>query len=93
MGISRKFRTSAIALISIAGVSLASAADAKKIRVAGNFNTDHSSSIAMQKFSKELDKLTKGELTADIFPAMPTTHAFFSLQGGYHEPDSLYARI
>ena len=43
---------------------------AQKIRIAGNFAIDHSSSIAMNRFAKELAKLTNGELTADVFPAM-----------------------
>ncbi|HER26693.1 MAG TPA: TRAP transporter substrate-binding protein [Rhodospirillales bacterium] len=43
---------------------------AQKIRIAGNFAIDHSSSIAMERFAKELAKLTNGKLTADVFPAM-----------------------
>ena len=43
---------------------------AEKIRIAGNFAVDHSSSLAMEIFKKELTTLTNGELTADLFPAM-----------------------
>ncbi|WP_138469005.1 TRAP transporter substrate-binding protein [Poseidonocella sp. HB161398] len=47
----------------------AATADADKIRVAGNFATEHSSSLAMQKFKEEVESLTDGALTVDIFPA------------------------
>ncbi|MFD2177956.1 TRAP transporter substrate-binding protein [Veronia pacifica] len=42
---------------------------AEKIRVAGNFATEHSSSKAMQVFKDEVQKLTNGDLEVDIFPA------------------------
>lgn len=58
----------AIAAVLLTYVPAAQAA--QKIRVAGNFAVDHSSSIAMERFAKELAKLTNGELTADVFPAM-----------------------
>ncbi len=60
--------TAALAFVGAIWAADTSAAD--KIRVAGNFNTDHSSSIAMAKFAEELAKQTDGALTADIFPAM-----------------------
>ena len=42
-----------------------------KIRLAGNFETTHSSSVAMEQvFKTELIKLTKNQLQVDIFPAM-----------------------
>ena len=41
----------------------------EKIRVAGNFATEHSSSEAMQLFKEEVNKLSSGELEVDIFPA------------------------
>lgn len=46
------------------------AAGAEKIRVAGNFPTDHSSSIAMELFKAEVEKRTGRQLTVDLFPAM-----------------------
>ncbi|KMK68302.1 TRAP transporter substrate-binding protein [Puniceibacterium sp. IMCC21224] len=55
--------TSAIALI-------AASAQAKDvIRVAGNFATEHSSSLAMVKFEEELERLSNGEIDVNIFPA------------------------
>lgn len=44
--------------------------EAAKIRVAGNFAVEHSSSKAMEVFKAELSKLTDGALSAEIFPAM-----------------------
>ena len=42
-----------------------------KIRIAGNFATEHSSSIAMEEvFKSELGRLTNHQLAVDIFPAM-----------------------
>jgi tripartite ATP-independent transporter DctP family solute receptor len=45
-------------------------ANAETLRIAGNFATDHSSSVAMKKFSDEVSKLTNGKLKVDVFPAM-----------------------
>ncbi|BCH21027.1 TRAP transporter substrate-binding protein [Mesorhizobium sp. L-8-3] len=39
------------------------------IRVAGNFATEHSSSLAMVKFEEELERLSNGEIDVNIFPA------------------------
>ena len=47
-----------------------SAANAETLRIAGNFAADHSSSVAMKKFSDEVSKLTGGKLKIDVFPAM-----------------------
>jgi tripartite ATP-independent transporter DctP family solute receptor len=42
-----------------------------KIRIAGNFATEHSSSVSMEQvFRTELAKRTNNQLTVDIFPAM-----------------------
>jgi TRAP-type transport system periplasmic protein len=37
------------------------------LRIAGNFAGDHSSSIAMQQFKKEVDTASKGALIIDVF--------------------------
>lgn len=43
----------------------------QKIRVAGNFATEHSSSVAMEQvFKAELAKRSNNQLGVDIFPAM-----------------------
>lgn len=41
-----------------------------KWRLAGNFATEHSSSVAMNMFRDELAKASGGALTVDVFPAM-----------------------
>jgi len=48
----------------------AAMAQAEKIRIAGNFAGDHSSSLAMKIFKEEVEKSTKGALTVDLFPDM-----------------------
>lgn len=57
-----------VAAVAMFGV--VSAAQAEKIRIAGNFAGDHSSSLAMKVFKDEVEKATKGDLTVDLFPDM-----------------------
>jgi TRAP-type transport system periplasmic protein len=40
------------------------------LRLAGNFATTHSSSVAMEQFKQRLPELSGGALTVDVFPAM-----------------------
>jgi tripartite ATP-independent transporter DctP family solute receptor len=54
----------------IAGMAASGADAAEKVRIAGNFPVEHSSSAAMEIFQQELETATGGELTADLFPAM-----------------------
>ena len=39
------------------------------IRIAGNFATEHSSSLAMEVFKTEVEKLSEGAIEVNIFPA------------------------
>lgn len=41
-----------------------------KWRLAGNFATEHSSSVAMNQFRDDLAKASGGQLVVDVFPAM-----------------------
>lgn len=50
--------------------SFGSATAATKLRIAGNFPVEHSSSQAMELFKTELEKESNGEITVDVFPAM-----------------------
>ena len=43
---------------------------ATKLRIAGNFPTDHSSSLAMELFKEKVAEYSKGDITVDTFPAM-----------------------
>ena len=57
-------------LATLAFVSFSASAQ-DKVRLAGNFEIAHSSSVAMEQvFKPELAKLTKNALQVDLFPAM-----------------------
>src|SRR5262245_33092605 len=59
-------RTARFAFAAVA--LLASAAGAQeKLRIAGNFTPDHSSSIAIQQFKKEVEQATKGKVVIEVF--------------------------
>lgn len=63
------FRRLAAAL-ALAGALLPAAAQ-QKLQIAGNFATEHPSSVAVdQVFKKEIARLTNGQLQVDVFPAM-----------------------
>jgi tripartite ATP-independent transporter DctP family solute receptor len=58
------------AAFAIAG-ALVPAAAQQKLQIAGNFATEHPSSIAVdQVFKKEVARLTNNQLQVDVFPAM-----------------------
>lgn len=49
----------------------AAASAQQKLQIAGNFATEHPSSIAVEQvFKKETARLTNGQLQVDVFPAM-----------------------
>jgi tripartite ATP-independent transporter DctP family solute receptor len=55
----------------LAVLCVATAAQAQtKWRLAGNFATEHSSSVAMNQFRDEIAKASGGQFTVDVFPAM-----------------------
>ncbi|CAN0428126.1 unnamed protein product [Ectocarpus sp. 12 AP-2014] len=43
---------------------------AERLRIAGNFPTDHSVSRAMEVFKEQVERESEGELQIDLFPAM-----------------------
>ncbi|NGO91215.1 MAG: C4-dicarboxylate ABC transporter substrate-binding protein, partial [Halomonas sp.] len=43
---------------------------AERLRVAGNFPTDHSVSRAMEVFKEQVERESEGEIQIDLFPAM-----------------------
>lgn len=47
-----------------------SAAAQERLRIAGNFAPDHSSSIAMQQFKKDVEAASKGSLVIEVFDNM-----------------------
>lgn len=54
--------------VTIALLTPVSAQD--KLRIAGNFAVDHSSTIAVEAFKKGVESASKGSLIIDTFPAM-----------------------
>lgn len=42
----------------------------EKIRIAGNFTTEHSSSVAIEQFKKDVEAATKGKVIIETFPNM-----------------------
>jgi tripartite ATP-independent transporter DctP family solute receptor len=66
------FRRAAAIASGLAAVLLAagSAQAQEKLRIAGNFASDHSSSIAMQQFKKDVEAASKGSLLIEVFDNM-----------------------
>jgi TRAP-type transport system periplasmic protein len=52
--------------VCLAGVSVAQ----EKIRIAGNFSVEHSSSVAIEQFKKDVEAATGGKVIVEVFPAM-----------------------
>lgn len=67
-------RRSALAALAAAPAALAAPAvfgqPATRIRIAGNFATEHSSSIAIEGLKAEVARLSGGRMEVDTFPAM-----------------------
>ena len=58
------------AALALAGVCAPATAQ-QKLQIAGNFATEHPSSIAVEQvFRKEIARLTNNQLQVDVFPAM-----------------------
>ena len=54
---------------SVLALATAGAMAQETIRIAGNFATEHSSSLAMEVFKTEVEKLSEGAIEVNIFPA------------------------
>ncbi len=59
-------RLIAAGILALAATPLA----AQQLRVASNFPTQHTSSVAMEQFKSDVEAATKKEVTVDLFPAM-----------------------
>jgi len=59
----RKHLIAATVLALASGVTLAQ----ERLRIAGNFASDHSSSVAMQRFKKDVEAASKGALVIEVF--------------------------
>lgn len=64
------FRSSMWAVAALLLAVTAPAQAQTKWRLAGNFATEHSSSVAMNMFRDDLAKASSGSFTVDVFPAM-----------------------
>jgi tripartite ATP-independent transporter DctP family solute receptor len=53
-----------------AGLAANPAAAQQRLRIAGNFALDHSSTLAVEQFKKDVETATKGELIIETFPNM-----------------------
>lgn len=65
----RMIRRSSPLLVAL-GLGISLSAGAEVLRFGGNFAVDHSSSKAMEIFADELNKVSGGDVTAQLFPAM-----------------------
>jgi tripartite ATP-independent transporter DctP family solute receptor len=67
----RKLAAVAVASTLLAGAGLAGAARAQeRLRIAGNFALDHSSTLAIEQFKKDVETATQGRLVIETFPNM-----------------------
>lgn len=55
-------------VVALAAIAPASAQD--KLRIAGNFTPDHSSSIAIKQFAKDVEQATGGKVVIEVFDNM-----------------------
>jgi len=56
--------------LAVAAMASSGALAQDKLRIAGNFASDHSSSIAMQQFKTEVETASKGTLVIEVFDNM-----------------------
>src|SRR5687767_3197671 len=66
----RTMHTKALFCIAALAAAATGAAHAQQLRIASNFPTQHTSSVAMDQFKADVEAATKKELTVDLFPAM-----------------------
>ena len=51
-------------------VAVPAAVAQEKIRIAGNFTNEHSSSVAIEQFKKDVEAATSGKVVIEVFPNM-----------------------
>lgn len=57
-------------IAAVASALGAGPAAAQQLRIASNFPTQHTSSVAMEQFKADIEAATKKEVAVDLFPAM-----------------------
>jgi tripartite ATP-independent transporter DctP family solute receptor len=63
-------RGAAVAAGVMMALAVGTAQAQEKLRIAGNFAPDHSSSVAMQQFKKDVEAASKGSLVIEVFDNM-----------------------
>ena len=58
------------AFLAVLGLLVCLPVTAQQLRIASNFPTQHSSSVAMEQFKADVEAATKKEVSVDLFPAM-----------------------
>ncbi|WP_107852820.1 TRAP transporter substrate-binding protein [Oceanimonas marisflavi] len=66
----RGFFKKSLLTISLGATLATASVHADTLRVAGNFAVDHSSTLAMEVFKKEVEAATDGDINVNLFPAM-----------------------
>lgn len=62
--------TRSLVAATLVGALAAGPAAAQQLRIASNFPTQHTSSVAMEQFKADVESATKKEVAVDLFPAM-----------------------
>ena len=63
-------RVQKLLTLAFAALLAAGPAAAQQLRIASNFPTQHTSSVAMEQFKADFEAAAKKEVTVDLFPAM-----------------------
>jgi tripartite ATP-independent transporter DctP family solute receptor len=65
-----RMRVHKLFAFAISALLAAGPAAAQQLRIASNFPTQHTSSVAMEQFKADVEAATKKAVTVDLFPAM-----------------------
>jgi tripartite ATP-independent transporter DctP family solute receptor len=66
----KRFNPLLLAALFVAAVAANPVAAQQRLRIAGNFALDHSSTLAVEQFKKDVEAATKGQLIIETFPNM-----------------------
>src|SRR5687767_13395297 len=63
-------RVQKLFMLAFAALLAAGPAAAQQLRIASNFPTQHTSSVAMEQFKADVEAATRKDISVDLFPAM-----------------------
>jgi tripartite ATP-independent transporter DctP family solute receptor len=66
----KRFNPVLLAGLFVCAIATNPAAAQERLRIAGNFTLDHSSTLAIEQFKKEVESASKGSLIIETFPNM-----------------------